>query len=405
MQFDTLIKNGRVIDVGGGHVGRFDVAITRNRIAAIEPTIEAQTARTVIDASGQIVTPGLIDLHTHVYHSATYWGIKPDPIAARSGVTTWLDVGSAGAYNFIGLREFVIRQSLVRIYALLNISGIGLTAPNWELRNLNYLDVDLCCKLVDLNRDLVLGIKARIDNGTTGGEIAGLLRARMAADQCMLPLMVHIAAGPPTIEEIMPQLRAGDILTHCCTGRSNKLVADGGQLLELARRARDAGVVFDVGHGAGSFSFESAEAMLAADFVPDVISTDMHQLAVHGPCFDLPTTLSKFMMLGLSLEDAIARATIAPARALKLDRELGTLNVGALADVALFNVQSGSYTLYDIDMHPRVADKLLVNTLTILGGRPMVAGPDDVAMPWIELDAGQRMMRELGHTPARYRAG
>ncbi len=399
MHFDTLIKNGQVMDPGGGHTGSFDIAITRNRIAAIEPNIDPAAARKLIDATGQIVTPGLIDLHTHVYHSVTYWGIKPDPIAARSGVTTWLDVGSAGAYNFAGLREFVIKQSEARIYALLNISGIGLTAPNWELLNLNYLDVDLCCKVVDLNRDLVLGIKARIDYGTTGGEIAGLLRARAAADRCELPLMVHIASGPPTIQEILPHLRAGDILTHCCTGRSNKLVADSGQMLSLARQARDAGVLFDVGHGAGSFSFESAESMLAAGFVPDVISTDMHQLAVHGPCFDMPTTLTKFMLMGLSLEECIARATIAPARALKLDHEVGTLNVGALADVALFTLNTGSYTLYDIDMHARTSHQLLTNTLTILGGRPMHRIPDDDPAPWIELDAGQRMMRDRGHVP------
>ncbi|MCW5851860.1 MAG: amidohydrolase/deacetylase family metallohydrolase [Anaerolineae bacterium] len=399
MHFDLLIQNGTVIDVEGQHVGRYDVAITRNRVAAVEPSIPAESARQVFDASGQIVTPGMVDLHTHFYHSVTFWGIRPEPVAARSGVTTWLDVGSSGAYNFIGLREFIMRPSDLRLYALLNISGIGLTAPSWELRNPNYLDVDLCCKLVDLHRDLVLGIKARVDVGTTEGDIEGLRRAREAADRCELPLMVHIADGPPGLEAILGLMQPGDILTHCCTGRNNRLVTDSRKVREVARRAREAGVILDVGHGAGSFSFDSAEQMLADGFRPDVISTDIHQLAILGPCFDMPTTLSKFLALGMSLEDAVARATSAPARVLKLEHEIGTLRPGALADVAVFQLLDGDFTFYDVAMESRRGQQLLVNTLTVLNGRPMRRTEDDPPMPWIDLSDGQQQLRERGHTP------
>src|SRR5690606_7236448 len=156
---------GEVVNPGG-QSGRLDVAVRRTRVAAIDRNIPSEAAVRVLDATGQIVTPGLVDLHTHVYHSVTYWGIQADPVAARSGVTTWLDVGSAGAFNFMGFREFIAKPAAARLYALLNISSIGLTANTWELSNLDYCDVDLCCKLIDLNRDLALGVKVRVDRNT-----------------------------------------------------------------------------------------------------------------------------------------------------------------------------------------------------------------------------------------------
>src|SRR5688572_30462332 len=208
MQFDLLIKGGEVVDPGSGKQGRLDVAIKRNHIAAVDANIPAESAARVIDASGQYVTPGLVDLHTHVYHSVTYWGIHADPVAARSGVTTWLDVGSAGAFNIQGFREFIAKPAAARLYALLNISTIGLTASTWELSNLNYCDVDLCVKLTNLNRDLILGVKVRIDHNTTSGTgVEPLRRGREAAERLEQPMMVHIGYGPPTVTEVLPFLR------------------------------------------------------------------------------------------------------------------------------------------------------------------------------------------------------
>jgi dihydroorotase len=211
--------------------------------------------------------------------------------------------------------------------------------------------------------------------------------------------MVHIASGPPSLEEIMPILRPGDIITHCCTGRDNRLVTPAGTMREMVRLSREQGLIFDVGHGAGSFSFESAEQMLGDGFIPDVISTDIHQLAINGPCFDMPTTLSKFMALGMSLYSVIERATVRPAQVMGLADEVGTLKPGALADVAIFKLLDGDYTLYDIAMLPRKAKQLLVNTQTIINGRPMQRTCDEPMMPWIELDEAQRTLISRGHTP------
>jgi dihydroorotase len=401
MQFDLLIKGGEVVDPGSGYHGRLDVAIKRNRIAAVEANIPAEATHRVIDATGQYVTPGLVDLHTHVYHSVTCWGIHADPVAARSGVTTWLDVGSAGAYNLMGFREFIAKPAQARLYALLNISSIGLTASTWELANLNHCDIDLCCKLIDLNRDLVLGVKVRIDVNTTSGTgVEPLRRARIAAEQTGLPMMVHIGKGPPELHEVVPFLRPNDILTHCFTGQSMRIVDERGNLFDDVKRVWDQGVIMDIGHGAGSFSFETAEALARAGYQPDVISSDIHQFSIHGPLFDLPTCMSKFLAIGMSFPQVIGAATSRPAAAMGMGGEIGTLRPGALADVALFTIEQGDFTFYDIHMNPRQGQELIRNTLTVVNGRPMPRLADPPPAPWIELTEAQRGLIERGHTPA-----
>jgi len=289
MRFDVLIRGGEVIDPGGAHEGRLDVAIARDRIAAVDSNIPAESAFRIIDATGQIVTPGLVDLHTHVFHKLTYWGIDPDPVGSRSGVTTWNDAGSVGALTVEGFRDFIVRPARVGITAFVNISSIGLVCDDYECANPWYLDVDLLRRIVERNRDLVLGVKVRMGNlvPLVGDPLEPLRRARQAADECELPLMMHISFGPPTIDEVLPFLKPKDVLTHCFTGHAMKIVDDAGQLLDVARRAWESGVVFDVGHGTGSFSFETAEAVMGDGRKPDVISTDLHQLSVNGPTFDL----------------------------------------------------------------------------------------------------------------------
>ena len=414
-RFDLLIKGGEVVDPGGGHEGRLDIAIDGDRIAAVDAAIPADAAARVVDAEGQYVTPGLVDLHTHVFHKATYWGIDPDPVASSSGATTWNDAGSAGALNLPGLREFVVDRSRVRITAFLNISNIGLVGENHECANLAYLDVDLFRRLADRNRDLIRGVKVRMGTPTVGANgLEPLRRARRAAEECELPLMVHIAFGPPEVDEVLALMRPGDILTHCFTGLSMKIVDDDGRLRDFAKRAWDAGVVMDIGHGTGSFSYATAEALMAAGRRPDVISTDLHQLSVQGPAFDLPTCMSKFLHLGMPLRDVVAASTARPAELLGIDREVGTLRPGSCADVALFRLLNGTFPLYDIFGEMREASRLLVNTLTVIGGKPVAPVPPGPPAPWAEppiwpdlqKEFADRLaaMREHGHTPAAMRA-
>jgi dihydroorotase len=394
--YDTLIVGGEVVDPGAGLQGALDVAIRDGRIAEVASTIDRSKAREVVDATGGIVTPGLVDLHTHVYWGATYWGIEADPVAARTGVTTWLDVGSSGSYSWPAFRRFLIEPSKSRIFALLNASSIGLIAPTWEFSNLDYLDLDLAETIVNANRDLILGIKARIDQNTTRGVgIRPLELARELADRVGLPLMTHIGYGPPTIDEVAPLLRPGDILTHCFTGGDMKIVDDAGAPNPAIIELRDRGLILDIGHGTGSFSYDTAEAMLKAGVMPDVISSDIHQMAVQGPMFDLPTTLSKFLNLGLTLPEVIERATSRPAAAMRRP-DLGTLQPGSVADVAIFSLEEGDYVFRDVRMQPRRGSKRLINTLTMIDGEVLERSPELPLQPWSAIPEWQRGVVDPG---------
>ncbi len=388
--YDLVIAGGRVLDPGAGIDGVMDVAVVGDRVAAVDPELDRTGAREVIDAAGHIVTPGLVDLHTHVYWGVTYWGIEPDPVAARSGVTTWLDVGSAGAYSFPGFRRYVAEPSRARVYCLLNLSAIGLVAPTYEFANLDYCNVDLAARIVEANRDLVLGIKARIDRNTTRGTgIRPLELARELADRVGLPLMVHIGTAPPDIDEVAALLRPGDILTHCFTGQDMRITGPGAPVRADIRELHARGLILDIGHGAGSFSYEVTEAALEQGLLPDVISSDIHQLSVQGPMFDLPTTLSKFLNLGLTLSQVIERATSRPAAAMRRP-DLGTLRPGSAADLALFRVEEGEYTFHDVQMAPRRGTRRLVNTLTLVAGEPLPRLPERERAIWAELPEHQR---------------
>ena len=408
MHFDLLVKGGHVVDPASDYHGQLDVAVRAGRIVAVDAAIPVNAAFEVIDATGQYVTPGLVDLHTHVYRGVTFWGIDADATAWRTGVSTWLDVGSSGAFTLPGFHEFVVKPANVRIFALLNISSIGLVAETYELSNLAYCDVDLCTKLVSRYSEFVRGIKVRIDRVTVGENgLEPLRRARQAADECELPLMVHIGYGPPGIEEVLALMRSGDILTHCSTGLTMRLIDNSGQIREAAKRARDAGIVMDVGHGSGSFSFETAEALFEAGFKPDVISSDIHQLSIHGPMFDLPTCLSKFLHLGMSFGEAIKAASSRPAEILGLTQGLGSLKPGSYADLALFTIERGRFPLYDVHLNMREGTERIRNTLTIVNGRPLPAKVQEPPPPWIKLTERQRevdtaLRHRLNSPPAVY---
>jgi dihydroorotase len=392
--YDTIIHGGRVIDPANGFDGQFDVAILDGKIARIEAGIDPALGHERVDASGQIVTPGLVDLHTHIYWGVTYWGIEADPVAAKTGVTTWLDVGSSGSYTFPGFRRYVVEQTRARVFALLHVSSIGLVAPTWEVSNLDYCDIDLAESIVNENRDLILGIKIRVDRNTTRGTgIRPLELARELADRVNLPLMVHIGWGPPTLDEVVHLLRAGDILTHCFTGGDHRIVDEGGKVRANVRELHDRGLILDIGHGTGSFNYEVSEAALHDGVVPDVISSDIHQTARQGPAFDLPTTLSKFLNLGMSLPDVIERATSKPAAAMHRT-DLGTLAVGSVADVALFRVEEGEFRFFDSQMNERGGTLRLMNTLTLVDGEALPRVPERPMHSWAKLPEHQQPIKE-----------
>ena len=409
MRYDLLVKDGHVLDPAAGHDGSLDVAVVRGRIAAVEPDIPESAAFTVVDAGGQLVLPGLVDLHAHTFHGFTFWGVDPDPVATRTGVTTWNDAGSPGAITIDAFRRHIVDEAQVRITTYLNIAYVGLVAENYETANLEYCDTEILRRAVDRHRDLVRGIKVRIGTPTVGDTgVESLRRAVQAGEECELPVMVHIAIGPPPIEDVLDLLRPGDICTHSFTGLSMRLVDDHGRLRDSARRALDRGVLLDIGHGTGSFAFATAEALLAQGVRPDTISTDMHQQSAYGPMFDLPTTMTKFLALGMPLADVVRAATSRPAEILGLADEVGTLRPGMRADIGLFRLLDGEFPLYDIDGEVRTSPTLLRNTLTILGGRELVRREPEPRAFWtqptwppgqIVYTEKQQRLHDLGHTP------
>ncbi len=409
MRYDTLIKSGHLLDPAARRNGRFDVALAGGRVAAVDTDIPSDAASRVIDAAGRYVTPGLIDFHSHVFHQFTYWGVDPDTIGPRSGVTTWVDAGSAGAITLPGFRRHIAGPATSRVRAFMNISYIGLIGPEFELRSMEFCDVDLFERIYRLHSDMIVGVKVRSSSPTVGNNgVEPLRQARRAAERCELPVMVHIADAPPAIEDVLELMAPGDIITHCFSGATMKLVDDDGNVLDAAKRAVDAGVILDVGHGAGGMTFASAEAMIAAGLAPDVISTDLHQMSHHGPAvmtndagsssfirirdddtpkFDLSVALSKFMATGLSLEQVIEASTARPAELIGRSGEVGTLAPGARADVAVFELEHGSYEFRDIEGMSRTGTERLVNVLTVIGGREAERRPAAAPAPWVDLVA------------------
>jgi dihydroorotase len=381
---DLLLAGGRVVDVGGGHVGRYDVAVRGGRIAAVAPALPPGSAREVVDVTGRLVTPGLVDLHTHVHPGATYWGIHPDPVAWHCGVTTWVDAGSAGAWGIDALRA-AVQTYRVRVPALLNISALGLTARTGESADLAHADVGAALDAIARHPGLVVGVKVRIDRETVGANgIRPLERALEAARGAGLPVMAHVAGGPPGPADVLPLLRPGDILTHCASG----VAATGAGA--VVREAYARGVLFDVGHGAGGFAFDVLEEQLAAGLAPHTVSTDLHVRCRYGPVFDLPTTMAKLRAVGVPLEDVVAAATATPAAALHLPGGVGTLAVGAPADVAVFAVEDGPFAVVDTHGQVRQAPERLVNVATYVAGRPLPPSLPEPPPPWVPLTQAQR---------------
>jgi dihydroorotase len=374
MTFDLILRGGRVIDPSQSLDAIADVAFAAGKVARVGQKIEAGPGTDVRDVSGRIVTPGLIDLHTHVYWGGTSLGIDAEDFCRTSGVTTAIDTGSAGPGNFAGFRKHVIERSAVRILAYLHVSHAGIYAfsprimvgESAELRLMNPVDA---VEVANANRDVIVGIKVRVGlhaSGTSG--IVPLDIALEVANETGLPLMAHIDHPPPSYEEVIARLRPGDILTHAFRPFPNSPVGPQGKVKREVLEARARGVKFDIGHGKGSFAFKTARAMLANGFLPDTISSDVHTLCINGPAYDQVTTLSKFLCLGVPLTDVIAASTVNAAMALKRP-ELGSLKPGSVGDATILTIREGSFDYVDVVGEHLTGDRKIDSVGVVLAGR------------------------------------
>jgi len=381
-KFDLVVKGGEVLDPSQNLRAKRDVGIRFGVVEAVEANIPEERALKVLDASGRLVVPGLIDLHSHVFPYGSAIGIPADELLPFQATTTMVSAGDAGANNFAAFRRHIVAQTRTRLYAFVHIANVGLTPfPVAELYNIDFAQVDAAAKAVAENSDIVIGVKVRMsENVIAKNGTEPLKRSIQACEKAGggAKVMCHIGGveTPQLMTDILDLLRPGDVLTHCYTGFPNiagkftNIVQDG-KLLPAALAAKQRGVIFDVGHGGGSFDYTVAEVAIPAGATPDTISSDIHVFSGNTPGMPYLTwVMSKFLNMGFSLEQVIAMATINPAKVINRIPMLGTLQVGAPGDVSVLEIVDGPVEFVDTRNNKRQGKVHLKPANVVVAGVP-----------------------------------
>jgi dihydroorotase len=372
-QYDLLLKGGHVIDAKNGINAIRDVAISAGRIAAVAESIPAAQAKRVVDVSSLYVVPGLVDMHVHVFAASMdheyigEWGVRPDGFTFRSGVTTVVDAGSSGWRNFEDFKRLIIDRMDTRIFAMLNIVGKGMGGRTTVEQDVTDMEPERTAEMAKKYHDIVVGIKIAHYAGPDWGPVEKAVQAGTLAN---IPVMVDFATFRPERpfqELVLKKLRPGDIYTHTYLTAVPMLDANG-KLLPYLFEARKRGIIFDVGHGGGSFSFKQAIPAVQQGFMADSISSDLHVQSMNAGMKDILNVMSKFLNMGVPLDDIIARTTRNPAREIHHE-EVGNLSVGAPADVAVLRVVEGNFGFIDSARRRMSGTKKLVCELTLKGGK------------------------------------
>ena len=382
--YDLLIKRGRVIDPSQNIDDKLDIAISGGKISKVAKDIPAQESQQVIDARDKIVTPGLIDMHCHVCGSILNMCVEPDTAGVKQGVTTVVDGGSTGQAIFGGFPRYVIPSSHTTVFCFLHLGSQGLSIMP-ELRGWEEIDLDATAATIDSNRDVIKGVKLRLVGNII--ETAGVKVVKMTkeiAREFDLPIMIHIGdvqkrISPTLIQEILPLLESGDILSHIFTAKLGGILRPDGTVLPELKEALERGVVLDVAHGWLNFSFETARRCLAQGILPTTVSSDLTTSSLTTRTYGLTVTMSKLMALGLSLEQIIQMATTNPAHALSIEDSMGSLKPGRDADVSILELLSGAWNLEDTEQEIMQVSKLISPNLTIKSGE--LIPPQLVAQP------------------------
>jgi dihydroorotase len=373
---DLLIKGGTVVDPGQHLHGPLDVAVKDGKIFEVSQGFPEDRALQVVSAKGEIVAPGFIDVHVHSFDGVGLLGVNADRYCLGRGVTTAVDAGSAGYPAIAGFRKYVINASSTRVRALVDIGAIGLLVlPNTgAMKNLDWVNPDLTAKAARENMPEVVGVKLRLgeDIEEAAKDLECLKRAVETAEASGLPLMVHFRGPYSPLPDLLKMLRKGDVFTHCFSDRKHGILDTNAKILPEVLEARHRGVLFDTAQGTFNLSFDVTEKCLEQNFLPETISTDLSSRAINGPVFDMPTMVSEFMALGLSIDKAIEMATVNPARMFNYGVGLGTLKLGNEADIAIFELREGKFEFFDSNKQKRLGRQMLVNTATVRHGQLFV---------------------------------
>ncbi|TKB11412.1 MAG: amidohydrolase/deacetylase family metallohydrolase [Mesorhizobium sp.] len=371
-----LIRSARPVGFGDGVGQPIDVMIDeQGRIAETSSAIAAGDRIEVVDAKGAFLSPGWTDLHVHVWYGGTDISLRPEQCGATRGVTTMVDAGSAGEANFHGFREFIIEPARENVYAFLNIGSIGLVACNRvsELIDMRSIDFDRTIATVEANRDVIVGLKVRASHVITGAwDLTPVRLAKKLGRILKLPIMVHVGEPPPLYDDVLGLLSEGDIVTHCFNGKAGGSIIEDDDLYRLAEQAAARGIVLDVGHGGASFSFDVAKAALERGLPPATISTDLHNRSLDGSVWDMATTMSKLLSLGMKFEDVVAASTTSPRRAIRLPTER-LLEKGKAAEFTLFDVVDADLTVRDSQGASSTLHRLFEPRHAILGAEAVTA--------------------------------
>jgi dihydroorotase len=362
-RYGVVIKGGRVVDPSQRLDRVLDVAIANGRLAALQPNIAASDAAEVIDARGKVVTAGLVDIHAHIDREML------PAHCLSTGVTSLVDAGSRGADN-VGELVAIAKAAPNRVRVLLNLGRTGLGGRG-ELLDFANADSAAARTAIDAHRDIVIGIKARLSRNVAGArDLDAIDRAHDVTVPLKLPLMVHVGQSASPMSAILGRLRRGDIVTHVYSPPPNGILDGEGRLFPAVLEARRRGVVFDVGNGRnGHITWDVAERAIQQGFLPDTISSDLTAPGRTDRVFDFPTVLSKFLLLGMSLDRVIACATVNAARAIEAFAGLGTLRVGAPADVAVFERRTGEFEFVDNVNSKRMGREKLIPYAVLIGGK------------------------------------
>jgi dihydroorotase len=376
--FDLLLVGGTVLNPATSTNQKLDVGVAGDRVTAIQSNLPRAGAKRVIDVTGCYITPGLIDFHVHSYWGVNPYGCNLDSLCLATGVTTTMDAGSAGPVNFLGFRKLVHEQSKTRMLGFVALAQHGVLNTPGELLQLAFADCDGAAETVGNNRDVGVGIKVRLHKKAIGENSREALRlAIKAGEATRTPIMVHVGDTAIGMDEIADTLRPGDVITHCYTPQKPSIIDESGKLLPLVRKAKERGVIFDVGHAGGHFDFNLVRRAMSEGIVPDVISSDLHgrlKQPGFGVVVDLLTTLTKFLSLGLSFEEIIAKCTVDAARVVGWQDRIGSLEVGREADIAVLQVVDEPIKLRDsvggeMTHKQRIAAKWTIRAGEVFPGR------------------------------------
>ncbi|WEX08861.1 amidohydrolase/deacetylase family metallohydrolase [Chelativorans sp. AA-79] len=371
-----LIRNAKPVALGKADGESLDILVKPDgRIGEIAAFIEAGGDVRVVDAKSAFLSAGWTDLHAHVWYGGTDISIRPGEAGAARGVTTVVDAGSAGEANFHGLRELMVDPAQENVYAFLNIGSIGLVACNRvsELIDMRSIDIDRIKACVDANRDAIVGLKIRASAVITGGwDLVPVKLAKKLGRVLDLPVMVHVGEPPPLYDDIVELLGPGDIVTHCFNGKLGGSILEDEDLYLLVEAASKRGVILDVGHGGASFSFDVARAALSRGLLPQTISTDLHNRSLDGAVWDMATTMSKLLSLGMGFEDVVTASTINPRKAIRLPHE-NLLEVGKPAEFTIFEFEETGIEVKDSQGATSRLDKTFEPRHAILGAEAVAA--------------------------------